>query len=75
MNYIRDLANDLALVLNLGRLPDPTPDPTPDPAEIVRERARAADEHVAREQPLQHLFRHNWADLESRSKSGKKADS
>lgn len=71
MKYIRDLANDLALVLNLGRLPDPEPDP----AEIVRERARAADEHVARDQPHQRLFRHNWADLESRSKSGKKAES
>lgn len=75
MNYIRDLANDLALVLNLRQLPDTGPDSGPDPAEVVRERARAADEHVAREQPLQHLFRHNWTDLESRSKSGKKAES
>lgn len=42
-------------------------------AEIIRERARAAQEHVARDQPYAHLFRYGWADLESRSKSGTKA--
>lgn len=46
-----------------------------DSAQTIRERAAARTQHVAKTQPLIHLFRHNWADLESRSKSGKKAES
>lgn len=42
-------------------------------AQTIRERAAARTQHVAKDQPLQHLFRHGWADLESRAKSGEKA--
>lgn len=44
-----------------------------DDAQKIRERAAARTQHVAKDQPLQHLFRHNWADLEMRAKSGEKA--
>lgn len=47
--------------------------PTEYQAHLIRERAAAASQHVAKVQPLLHLFRHNWADLETRSKSGEKA--
>lgn len=43
-----------------------------DNPQIIRERAAAASEHVARDQPLYFLFRHSWTDLENRSKNGKK---
>lgn len=43
-----------------------------DDAQKIRERARAAQEHVVRDQPYAHLFRYGWADLESRAKSGTK---